>query len=140
VKTTGFLLPEAVRGKAAISAGGEHAWRQHGIEDVLREAVAVGLGCLRRPGVISDTRRDLRSLLIEFRPAASARRRAWSDYVSRSSHEALEGFRRLSGRTNLGSVVREWESIRTTMDREDNEPLDDLAFALDFATNDDVRD
>lgn len=46
VKTTELLLPEAVRRKAAVSAGGEHAWRQHDVEEVLQEARAAGLACL----------------------------------------------------------------------------------------------
>jgi hypothetical protein len=41
-----LLLPEAVRRKAAVSVGGEHAWRQQDVEEVLQEARAASLGCL----------------------------------------------------------------------------------------------
>jgi hypothetical protein len=46
VKATELLLPEPVRRKASVSAGGEHAWRQHDVEEVLHEAHAAGLACL----------------------------------------------------------------------------------------------
>jgi len=46
VKAPELLLPEAVRRKASVSDGGEHAWRQHDAEEVLQEARAAGLACL----------------------------------------------------------------------------------------------
>jgi hypothetical protein len=36
MKTEELLLPEAVRRKAAVSVGGEHAWRQDDVEEVVR--------------------------------------------------------------------------------------------------------
>jgi hypothetical protein len=36
VKTEELLLPESVRRKASVSDGGEHAWRQHDVEEVLQ--------------------------------------------------------------------------------------------------------
>ena len=40
MKTEEVLLPEAVRRKAAVSVGGEHAWRHDDVEDVVRQAEA----------------------------------------------------------------------------------------------------
>ena len=58
----------------------------------------------------------------------------WSDYVSRSSSETLEAFRRLCRDTDFRSVAREWEFIATKIDREAYDPVADLWFVLYFVT------
>ncbi len=63
----------------------------------------------------------------------------WPDCVSRSSDEAIEGVRRLNRSTDFKSVAREWESIRTKIEREAYDPLDDLWFVLYFATESSLR-
>src|SRR6266700_2686083 len=101
LKTAELLLPEAVRRKALVSVGGEHAWRQHDVEGVLREAVAVGLVCLGGQVQFQTREGICEAYWLSFDPQPQPEGEPWSDYVSRSSNEALEGFRRLSGATNF---------------------------------------
>lgn len=140
MKTAELLLPEAVRRKAAVSVGGEHAWRQHDVEDVLREAVAVELACLGGQVQFQTREGICEAYWLNFDPQPQREDESWSDYVSRSSNEVLESFCRLSGTRDFRSVGREWETIRTKMDREDYDPVDDLWFVLYFATDAGMRD
>jgi hypothetical protein len=135
-----LLLPEAVRHKASVSVGGEHAWRQRDVEEVLREAASVGLACLGGQVQFQTREGICEAYWLNFDPPSQRQGEPWSDYVSRSSNEALVGFLRLNRGTNFTSVAREWESIRTKMDREDYDPVDDLWFVLYFATDNGTRD
>ena len=134
MKMEELLLPEAVRRKAAVSHGGEHAWRQHDVEEVLQEARAAGLACLGGQVQFQTREGIAEAYWLNFDPQPQREREAWSDYVSRSSEEALEGFRGLCRGTDFRSVARKWEFIATKMDREAYDPVNDLWFVLCFAT------
>jgi hypothetical protein len=139
VKTAGLLLPEAVRRTAAVSVGGEHAWRPDDVEEVIREARAQGLASLGGQMQFQTQQGVCEACWLNVDPQPQRESELWPDYVSRSSDEALEGFRRLSRGTDFRSVAREWELIRTKMDREADDPLDDLWFVLYFATESSLR-
>ena len=132
VKTTEPLLPESVRRRASVSAGGEHAWRQHDVEEVLQEARTAGLACLGGQVQFQTREGIAEAYWLNFDPQPQREHETWSDYVSRSSGEALEGFRRLSRDTDFRSVAREWEFIATKMEREAYDPVGDLWFVLYF--------
>jgi hypothetical protein len=127
-----LLLPEAVRRKAAVSVGGEHAWRQQDVEEVLQEARAASLGCLGGQVQFRTREGICEADWLNFDPQPQHEGEPWSDYVSRSTDQALEGFRRVCRETDFRSVAREWELIRTKMAREAYDPLDDLWFVLYF--------
>ena len=118
MKMEELLLPEAVRHKAAVSDGGEHAWRQQDVDDVLQEARAAGLACLGGQVQFQTPEGIAEAYWLNFDPQPQLERETWSDYVSRSSDEALEGFRRLCRDADFRSVARDWEFIATKMDRE----------------------
>jgi hypothetical protein len=139
VKPPELLLLEAVRHKASVSVGGEHAWRQHDVEEVLREAVAVGLACLGGQVQFQTREGICEAYWLNFDPQPQRESEAWSDYASRSSDEAQEGFRRLCQQTDFRSVAMEWEFLQQGR-AESYDPLDDLWFVLYFTTQDDGRD
>ena len=139
VKTTELLLPEAVRRKATVTAGGEHAWRQHDVEEVLQDARAACLACLGGQVQFQTPEGTAEAYWLNFDPQPQLEREMWSDYVSRSSDEALKGFRRLCRDTDFRSVAREWEFIATKIDRQAYDPVADLWFALYFATESTAR-
>ena len=139
MKTAELLLPEAVRRKASVSVGGEHAWRRHDVEEVLHEAASIELACLG--GQVQFQLRDgvCEAYWLNFDPQPQREGEAWSDYVSRSSAEAFDGFRRLCSATDFQSVAREWEFIATKMDREAYDPINDLWFVLYLASESTTR-
>lgn len=134
VTTTELLLPESVRRRASVSAGGEHAWRQHDVEEVFQEARLAGLACLGGQAQFQTGEGIAEAYWLDFDPQPQRERETWSDYVSRSSNEALKCFRLLCRDTDFRSVAREWEFIATKMDREAYDPVGDLWFVLYFAT------
>ena len=132
MKAAELLLPEAVRRKASVSVGGEHAWRRHDVEEVLHEAASIELACLGGQVQFQLRNGICEAYWLTFDPQPQREAEAWSDYVSRSSAEALEGFRRICRGTDFRAVARDWELIRTKMDREAYDPMDDLWFVLYF--------
>jgi hypothetical protein len=134
VKATELLLPESVRRKASVSAGGEHAWRQHDVEEVLHEAHAAGLACLGGQVQFQTREGIAEAYWLNFDPQPQLEHETWSDYVSRSVDEVFDGFRRLCQETDFRSVARGWEFMATKMDREAYDPVGDLWFVLYFAT------
>jgi hypothetical protein len=132
-------LPEAVRHNAVVSVGGEYAWRQQDVEEVLQEARAASLACVGGQ-VQFQTREGTREAYwLNFDPPPKREGEAWSAYVSRSTDQALEGFRRVCRETDFRLVARDWELIRAKMAREAYDPLDDLWFVLYFVNETTVR-
>jgi hypothetical protein len=131
MKAPELSLPEAVRQKASVSAGGEHAWRQSDVEEAIGAARKAQLGCLG--GQVQFQSRDgiCEAYWLNFDPPARLESESWQDYVSRSADQALDGFRRVCRETDFRSVAREWEFLRTKIEH-GYDPIDDLWFVLYF--------
>ena len=134
-----LLLPVSIRQKASVSAGGEHAWRQTDVEEAIRSAREVGLACLGGQVQFQQPDGTCEAYWLTLDPQSRRDGEPWQDYVSRSADEALDGFRRLCRGTDFQSVAREWELIRTKIDREAYDPVRDLWFVLYFATESTLR-
>lgn len=132
LKATERLLPESVRRKASVTAGGEHAWRQQDVEEVVQCARTAALACLG--GQVQFQTRDgiAEAYWLNFDPEPQREREPWPDYVSRSSNEALEFFRRVCRDTDFRSAARQWAFIAAKMEREAYDPVRDLWFVLYF--------
>jgi hypothetical protein len=109
------------------------------VEEVLRAAASVELACFG--GQVQFQIRDgiCEAYWLNFDPQPQREGEALSDYVSRSSSEALEGFRRLCSATDFQSLAREWQFIATKMDREAYDPISDLWFVLYLASESTTR-
>jgi hypothetical protein len=127
------------RRKASVSAGGEHAWRQQDVEEVLHNAREAALACLGGQVQFQTREGIAEAYWLNFDPQPQRERETWSDYVLRSSNEALECFRQLCQDTDFRSIAREWEFIATKMDRGAYDPVGDLWFVLYLATETTAR-
>jgi hypothetical protein len=139
MKTEELLLPEAVRRKAAVSVGGEHAWRQDDVEEVVRQAEAVGLACLGSQVQFQTSEGICEAYWLNFDPEPRREGEPWPDYVERSAGEALDAFHQLCRRTDFRSVAQEWDFVRTKVESNAYDPVDDLWFVLGFATESTLR-
>jgi hypothetical protein len=134
MKAPELSLPEAVRQKASVSAGGEHAWRQSDVEEAIEAARKAQLGC--QGGLVPFQSRDgtCEAYCLDFDPPARLENESWEAYVSRSNDQALDGCRRVCRETDFRSVAREWEFLRTKIER-GYDPIDDLWFVLYFVND-----
>jgi hypothetical protein len=129
-----FALPEVIRAKAAVTPGGEHAWRLGDVEEVVLAAEAAGLGCLGGQVQFRPPEGTCEAYWLTYDPNERRPGEPWGDYVSRTARETLSAFRRLCRDTDFRAVARDWEFIRTKMDREGYDPTRDLWFVLYFET------
>jgi hypothetical protein len=127
-----LALPEDIRSKASITPGGEYAWRQADFEEVVDAARNAGLGCLGGQVQFQATEGTCEAYWLQYDPDERRADEPWQDYVSRSARETLEAFERLCRQSDFRVVAREWETLRTKMDREGYDPISDLWFVLYF--------
>jgi hypothetical protein len=129
-----LALPGVIRRKASITPGGEHAWRMEDVEETIAAAANAGLACLggqvqfQLPGATCE------AYWLNYDPTERQANEPWKDYVCRAAEETREAFRRLCRETDFREVAREWEFMRTKIDREGYDPMDDVWFVLDFVS------
>ena len=133
-----LLLPKAVRLKAAVR-GGEYAWRQDDVEGVIRQAEVVGLACLGGEVQFQTADGVCEAYWLTFGPGPRREGEPWPDYIGRSADETLDKFHQLCRRTDFKSLAQEWDLLRTKMEGNAYDPVDDLWFVLYFATESRLR-
>jgi hypothetical protein len=125
-------LPETIRRKASVSHGGDHAWRQADVEEAIRAAREAGLACLGGQVQFQLPDGTCEAYWVNYDPKERRVAESWQDYVARSADESLHAFHRVCRETDFRLLAREFDFLRTRMDRKGYEPVDDLWFVLYF--------
>jgi hypothetical protein len=125
-------LPDAIRSKASVTAGGEHAWRMDDVPEVIHAARDMGFACLGGQLQFQFTDGTCEAYWISFDPTDRRLGEPWPDYVLRSAEETLSAFRRICRETDVRKVASEWDFIQRKIDREGCDPRDYLWFTLYF--------
>ena len=126
------FLPEALRARASVAAGGEHAWRQADIASVIAAAQIIGLATLGGQAQFQFSDGTCEPYWLDYTPAPRQAGEDWQTYVTRSAHETLTAFNRLCETVDFTDEAMQWEFIRQKMQVEGIDPLNYLWFVLYF--------
>lgn len=125
-------LPEVLRARASVTAGGEYAWRQEDIASVIAAAQIIGLATLGGQVQFHFSDGTCEPYWLEYVPAPRQADEDWPTYVTRSAHETLAAFNRLCATVNFADEAMQWEFIRQKVQVEGIDPLTYLWFVLYF--------
>jgi hypothetical protein len=125
-------LPLALRDKAAISAGGEYAWRKDDIEDVIQAARVVGLVPIGGQVQFQFPDGTCEAYWLCYSASPQAANEPWATYVERSAQEVATQFGHLCATTDFAHEAMQWDFIRQKVQADGINPLDHLWFVLYF--------
>jgi hypothetical protein len=125
-------LPEHVRQKAAVTPGGEHAWRIEDVEDAIDAGRKVGLACLGGQVQFQFDGGTCEAYWLSYEPEDRQAGESWRRYVVRSTEEVRAAFRRVCQETDFRRVALNWKFIRQKVETEACDPLGHLRFVLYF--------
>jgi hypothetical protein len=126
------LLPKEIFEKAHISPGGEYAWRKEDIPSVLEAAKSIGLATIGGQPQFIVSEQICEVHWIGYDSVGRKANEPWETYVSRSTEEVLEGFRRVCLETDFRGEAMTWDLMRDKIEKEGFNPIDYLWFVLYF--------
>lgn len=130
-----LLLPQNIRQRAAVSSGGEHAWRQQDVEKAIVAARDAGLACLGGQVQFQLPEGTCEAYWLNYDTGDRRAGEPWSDFVRRSAAEVLTSVHRLCRETDFRQAALEWDFIRQRVESEQLDPIQHLWFVLYFKSD-----
>ncbi|MDC0435215.1 hypothetical protein OAM69_06215 [bacterium] len=106
-------LPENLLRKASVSEGGECAWKQEDVSEVINAAKRASVVNLGGQPQFQGPIGTSEPYWLNFGPSERNENEAYSEYVERAATETLAAFQHMVNNTNFIQVgVENWEHIR----------------------------